>query len=94
MTLLYNTELSLQGIAIHSGYSSVELMKRRFRQLTWLTRTGFRHAHTGGYRRKLYISLCAPNGGFLLFAECPLHRVHRPVPQGFWRLFIGETAHT
>ena len=28
MTLLYDTELSLQGIAIHSGYSSVELMKR------------------------------------------------------------------
>ena len=48
MALLSDTELSLQEIAMRSGYSSVELMKRRFRQLTL---TGFRHAHTGRYQR-------------------------------------------
>lgn len=51
MALLSDTELSLQEIAMRSGYSSVELMKRRFRQLTGLTLTGFRHAHTGRYQR-------------------------------------------
>lgn len=53
MAMLTDTDLSLREIALRSGYSSVELMNRRFKQLTGMPLASFRRVHAGSGRKRL-----------------------------------------
>lgn len=53
MAMLADTDLPLREIALRSGYSSVELMNRRFKQLTGMPLASFRRVQAGKERNKL-----------------------------------------